>query len=225
MNKVAEIFREYGIKIDDSKTEKLDSYIDLLISAPINLTSLRDKEYAIHKHIVDIVFPVKMLTGKLLDVGTGGGIPGLILAILFPINATLVESVRKKVMWLEKILNMLNIGNVNLLCSRAEKLPADKKESFDIVTARAVSELRILLELCAPFCKVGGRLFFYKGPNWKQEYDAAHNAMKTLNVETIEIVSYTLKTGEKRVLLQFQKVGRTPDNYPRETKKILKNPL
>ncbi len=225
MNKIHQILQEYGLKIESEKEEKLSKYIDLLIKAPLNLTSIRDYQEAIHKHIVDVLLPLDSVEGEVLDVGTGGGIPGIVYAIVFPVKVTLVESIKKKVVWLEQTIVELGLGNVKVICSRAEELGIEMRERFDIVTARAVAELRVLVEFCAPFCKVGGKLFFYKGPKWKDEYNNAQNAIKILGLETEKIIEYSLKTGEERALLRFRKIKKTGEIFPRKTSMILKKPL
>lgn len=220
-----QILKEYGLNIEDEKIELLSKYINLLTKAPLNLTSIRDYQQVIHKHIADVLLPVDSIKGDVLDVGSGGGIPGIIYAIVFGTRVTMVESIRKKAIWLEQTIAELGLCNAQVICSRVEELGSEMREKFDVVAARAVAELRILTELCVPFCKVKGELLFYKGPRWNDEYNDAKNAIRTLGIEIEKVVEYTLKTGEKRALLKFRKIKETSEIYPRKISTIMKKPL
>lgn len=223
--KVREILRSYSLNLDEQKIELIARYLSLLINAPLNLSSIEDFESAVHKHVADVLLPIGWLEGRLLDVGTGGGIPGVILSIVYPITSVLVDSSKKKTAWLSNTVETLGLKNVEVVCSRIENLADRYRESFDYVTARAVAPLRILLELCAPFCKLDGLLLLYKGPSWPEEMLQARRAAEILKVQLEESVEYKLSSGERRVLLKFRKFAPTERTYPRETKKILKRPL
>ncbi len=223
--KVQEILQSYGLNLDEKKIELIARYLSLLVDAPLNLSSIEDFESAVHKHVADVLLPVSWLEGSLLDVGTGGGVPGVVLSIVYPITSVLVDSSKKKTTWLSKTIEKLGLENVEVVCSRIENLADRYRESFDYVTARAVAPLRILLELCAPFCKLNGLLLLYKGPNWPEEMTQAKRAAEILKVQLEESVEYKLSSGERRVLLKFRKFAPTERTYPRETKKILKRPL
>lgn len=225
MNRVLEIFAQYGLNIENEKAEKLSRYIDLLINAPLNLTSIKDFDQAVHKHAVDVLLPVPNLCGEVLDAGTGGGVPGIIYAIVFPVKVFLVDSTRKKIIWLQSIIRELEITNAETFCSRIEELGHDMRERFDVLTARALAELRITAELCAAFCKINGKLLFYKGPKWQQEYKKAEHTLKVLGLELEDIKEYSLRTGEQRSLLIFRKLKRTSQLFPRRISEILKKPL
>ncbi|MEN3008129.1 16S rRNA (guanine(527)-N(7))-methyltransferase RsmG [Pseudothermotoga sp.] len=224
-DKMKSILTSYGISLSEEKTKLIVEYLSLLLEAPMNLSGIEEFEEAVHKHVADVLLPTKMLQGNLLDVGTGGGIPGLILSIAYPVKSVLVDSSRKKTIWLEKAVEKLNLKNVEVVCSRVESLGETFRETFDYVTARAVAPLRVLLELCVPFCKVKGILLLYKGPNWMEEMKESRNALKVLNVQLEEKIEYKLFTGENRVLLKFRKLLPTDPIYPRETRKIIKRPL
>ncbi|AEH51754.1 methyltransferase GidB [Pseudothermotoga thermarum DSM 5069] len=217
--------KTYNLHLSQDTLQTIDKYLRLLLEAPLNLTSIDDYNEAVHKHVADVLLPIKSLTGNLLDVGTGAGIPGLILVIVFPIKATLLDSSKKKIFWLNDTIKKLNLSNINTVATRAEDYAKQAREKFDVVTARAVAEVRILLELCAAFAKVGGLLYFYKGPNWKEEYKACVNIERILNVRLKEVIDYQLATGEKRSLIIFEKVGPTDPKFPRRYNQILKKPL
>lgn len=223
--KVAAILRAYGLELNERKIELIARYLLALIEAPMNLSGIDDFEEAVHKHVADVLLPIEGIEGDLLDVGTGGGVPGVILSIVFPTRTVLVDSSKKKTAWLSRTVEALGLGNVEVVCARVENLADRYRESFDYVTARAVATLRILLELCVPFCKVEGSLLFYKGPNWLEEVEQAKRAMELLRVHLEQNVDYELLSGEKRTLLKFRKLAPTEPIYPRDTKKILKRPL
>lgn len=225
MSRILQIFAEYGLSIESEKADKLSRYINFLINAPLNLTSIKDFDQAVHKHVIDVLLPLTTLSGEILDVGTGGGIPGLVYAIVFPVKVLLVDSTRKKITWLENIIKKLKITNAEVLCSRVEELGNNMRERFDILAARALAELRITIELCAAFCKVGGKLLLYKGPKWQQEYKEAERTLKVLGLELEKVEEYSLRTGEQRVLLIFRKLKRTDESFPRRMSEILKKPL
>lgn len=224
-DKTRSILTSYGISVDAEKLDLIVEYLLLLLEAPMNLSGIRDFEEAVHKHVADVLLPVDTLRGSLLDVGTGGGIVGVVLSIVHPVKAVLVDSSKKKISWLKVVVEKLGLKDVEVICSRVESIEKDYRERFDHVTARAVAPLRILLELCVPFCKMGGYLLLYKGPNWFEEMKDAENALKILKVQLEEKTEYELSTGEKRVLLKLRKLEPTDPIYPRETKKIIKRPL
>lgn len=224
-DKARSILTSYGISLSAEKLRLIVEYLLLLLEAPMNLSGIRDFEEAVHKHVADVLLPVNTLQGSLLDVGTGGGIVGVVLSVVHPVKGVLVDSSKKKISWLKGVVEKLALKDVEVICSRAESLGKDYRERFDHVTARAVAPLRILLELCVPFCKVGGYSLLYKGPNWIEEMKDAENALKILKVQLEEKTEYELFTGEKRVLLKLRKLEPTDPIYPRETKKIIKRPL
>lgn len=225
LNSARSILTSYGISLSAEKLDLIVEYLLLLLEAPMNLSGIRDFEEAVHKHVVDVLSPIETLQGNLLDVGTGGGIVGVVLSIVHPVKAVLVDSSKKKTNWLKSAVEKLDLKNIEVICSRVESLEKDYREKFDHVTARAVAPLRILLELCVPFCRVEGSLLLYKGPNWIEEMKDAENALKILKVQLEEKIEYELFTGEKRVLLKLRKLEPTDPIYPRETKKIIKRPL
>lgn len=223
--KVESILKSYGLNLEREKIELIARYLQLLIEAPMNLSGINDFELAVHKHVADVLLPIQHLEGSLLDVGTGGGVPGVILSIVYPVKSVLVDSSTKKTTWLSSVVRELGLNNIEVICARVENLAQRYRERFDYVTARAVAPLRILLELCAPFCRVDGFLLLYKGPNWIEEATQAKRAAEILKVQLEQVVEYKLSSGESRALLKFKKFAPTEEIYPRSTKKILKRPL
>ena len=220
--------KEYGL--DSNKIAKYELYRELLLewNEKSNLTAIRDKDEIEEKHFLDSLYMDKFVSLEnktLLDVGSGAGFPGLALAIAHPtLKVTLLESNKKKTTFLEEVAKRLGLDNVHIVNSRAEDFK--EKEAFDIVTARAVKELNILIELCFAFVKVGGVFTAYKSSNLNQEIDKAKHAFKVLEVGDISKYEYSLPTNkDNRVLLVISKIKATKKRYPRNYSEIVKAPL
>ncbi len=223
------------------KFHALTAYM-LETNKKMNLTALRDEKSVIARHITDCLLAAKHLPssfpqgrGKLLDVGSGGGMPALPFAIIRPdITITALDATAKKTAYILSAAEHLGLTNVNILTGRAEELGNDKKyrESFDIVCARAVAELRILMEWCVPFIKNNGIFLSLKGKNGDIEFQNAQNAIKTLScrLELDEICTlFEEENGEDltsdRHNFVFKKFKPTDKLYPRRNAQITKNPL
>ena len=210
--------------------EKFSKYRELLLewNEKFNLTAITDLDEIEEKHFIDSLYLDKFVDvdhKSLLDVGTGAGFPGLALAIAHPsLKVTLLESNGKKISFLEEVVKELKLDNVIVVQSRAEEF--FDREHFDIVTARAVKELNILLELTIPFVKVGGVFVAYKSRSVDEEIKHAQNALKTLDLHRISKCEYNLpKSQDNRVLLVILKEKATKKRYPRSYSEIVKKPL
>lgn len=203
----------------------------------MNLTALRDESSAISRHIVDCLLAAKHLpegSHKLLDVGSGGGMPALPFAIVRPdIQITALDATAKKTAYIAAAAEHLGLKNVHILTGRAEELGAKppQRESFDIVCARAVAELRILMEWCIPFLKNGGIFLSLKGKNAETELQNAQNAIRKLSCRLVLDEACTLvedstesEISERHNLI-FKKYKPTDKAYPRRNAQITKNPL
>ncbi len=204
----------------------------------MNLTALRDEQSVVSRHITDCLLAARHLPsfpqvgGKLLDVGSGGGMPALPFAIVRPdISVTALDATAKKTAYIASAAEHLGLSNVNILTGRAEELGADKKyrESFDIVTARAVAELRILMEWCIPFLRKDGIFLSLKGKNGNVELENAKNAVKVLGCrqeldELCTLIEENGVTSERHNFI-FRKMKSTDRLYPRRNAQITKNPL
>ena len=200
-----------------------------------NLISKNDENVFFEKHIYDslclsIFFQKYEIPGniKLLDVGTGGGFPAVPLSIVYPeMQIYPVDSVAKKVGFIELVQKELRLENLHPICKRVEDLNRDFKNSFDVVTSRAVAALNILLEYTIPFVKAGGYFAAYKSKNAQQELKEAQNAMGILKCEFSESISYNLplENDYTRELLIFKKNNSTSKDYPRKSGQAKKNPL
>lgn len=217
------------------KIAKLEQLADVFLdwNQKLNLSAIRDRDGVLLKHIVDslLVLPFEPLQGgnKVLDMGTGGGFPGLALAIAFP-NAefTLVDSTEKKIRAVSDMAMKLGLKNVRCLSGRAEELGRDLKlrEQFDVVVARAVAPFSVLLEYCLPFVKVGGRFIAYQGPELAQECYRYAEIVKKLggmiaNVHTTELPI----ENAARCFIDIKKEKRIPATYPRPVGIPKKTPL
>jgi len=206
----------------------LSEYLDLFLHSAqlFNLTAIRDRAEAWERHIVESVRLLPHLgPGRsLLDVGSGGGLPGMVLAIARPeLAVTLLEATGKKARFLEQTGRTLQLENLTVLCDRAElagAVDSAHRESFDIVTARAVAPLRTLLELTVPFAKVGGLVLAVKGEKAADELAAAASALSELNV----VHEQTVRHPTASVVL-LRKRGGTPAKYPRRSGEPTRSPL
>lgn len=201
-------------------------------SARLNLLSSGDRERLEDKHFPDCLEVLKLWSpidgSKIADLGTGGGLPGLVLAEQFPeCEFTLIDARQKKIEAIEGMAGDAELKNVRGRSGRFEVLAHEPeyREQFDFVTARAVAPLPVLLEYVAAFLKVGGQLFAWKGLNYIEEINDSREAMELLSLEIEVEHAYTLPSGEDRVLLVFKKTDSTPDKYPRSDGRPKKSPL
>lgn len=216
-----------------SKEEKISKYKELVLfyNKKINLTSITESKMFDVKHIEDSLLPSKVIdfkNKKVMDIGTGAGFPGIILAINYPSSTFyLVEPILKRCKFLEIVKSELNLDNVIIVNKRAEDLKNDKEYyNFDVIVSRAVSDLRILLELSIPFLKLKGILIAYKGKDVQEEIDLSLNALKTLNshIEKIQHDYLSIKEYERNNLI-IMKDNDVDSRYPRRFNEIKKKPL
>lgn len=231
------IFNEYlsdiNIEITDKQYEQLIMYYNLLIewNNKINLTSITEKKSVFIKHFYDSLSINKIIDLKkietLCDIGTGAGFPGVVIKIVFPnIHVTLVDSLTKRIKFLEDVKEKLNLENLDIINSRAEIYAKETREKFDVVTSRAVAKLNVLLELSFALVKENGYFIAMKSTNAEEEIKNSSNAIKKLDAKIDSTKNILLpKINEPRTLIKFIKLKKTPKNYPREFKQISKNPL
>lgn len=231
-----ELFSNYSIDINDKQVNKFNKYYSLLIewNKKINLTTITDYEDVIKKHFLDSVLLLKVLKKDLftlkniIDVGTGAGFPGVPLAIMLPdAKFTLVDSLNKRIQFLNEVIEILEIDNINLIHARAEELGGDAnyREKYDICVSRAVAALPLLLEYCSPFIKKEGVLYMYKSVKVEEEIYSAENALSILNCSINKNILLSDENNFIRYILEIVKKEATPDKYPRKPGKAKKAPL
>ena len=196
----------------------------------MNLTAITDEKQIDSLHFLDslALLDIEDFKGKkVIDVGTGAGFPGLPLKIEEDtIDLTLLDSLDKRLSFLNDTLCKLGIGDVKLVHSRAEDVPDGFREAFDIATSRAVARLNILAELCLPYVKVGGAFVAMKGPEFDEELEEAKNAIKTLGGKCEKCAVYEIPgTDIKHSAIVIRKIKNTDKKYPRKWAQIKKNGL
>ena len=230
-NKFIEELNKINIYPTDYQLEQLDKYYELLIeyNKVMNLTGITDKKDVYLKHFYDslTIFEVIDLNNelKLCDIGTGAGFPGIVLKIIYPqLSITLVDCLNKRINFLNTVIKELKLDKIETVHSRIEDYGKNNREIFDIVTARAVAPLNILLEYAIPIVKVYGYFIPMKG-NLEKEPNY-QNALKLLNCKVIKNKKFLLPIEEShREILLIQKKDKTKKIYPRINTKIKNNPL
>lgn len=218
---------------EQSVLDSLYIYYEMLYetSKVMNLTTIVELEEAYIKHFYDSLLMSKVvdLTKelKLADIGTGAGFPGLVIKIVYPnLKVTLIEPIGKRCKFLQSVIDRLELKDIYVINERAEDAVKKYRESFDIVTARAVASLNILSEICVPFVKINGLFIALKGSSCQEEIDNACRAVGKLKVKLTKkvLLELPLKLGERSILV-YKKTESTPNIYPRLYAKIKKNPL
>ena len=216
--------KKLNINITESQLKQLERYYELLVeyNKVMNLTGITDKEEVYLKHFYDSLTIAKVIDlnnyETLCDIGTGAGFPGLVIKILFPhLKITLLDSLNKRLNFLNIVIKELNLKDIETVHARAEEY----KKQFDITVARAVAPLNILLEYCIPLTKVNGYFIAMKGKN-----EEASNALSKLNSEIIETNSFLLPIENSIIKIKKKKkIKGTDKKYPRKYSEIKKNPL
>ncbi len=223
---------ELGINLTEYQLKQFQKYYELLIewNQKINLTGITKKDDVYLKHFYDSATIVKIINfyekQTLCDVGSGAGFPGIVIKILFPhLEVTLIDSLMKRITFLTEVINKLELKNINVIHSRIEDFGQKNKDLFDVVTARAVAPLNILLEYCIPIVKKDNFFVAMKG-NISQEIILSKTALKKLNSEVKDIIEFKLPIeNSTRSLILVEKKGKTSKVYPRKFNKIKNNPL
>ena len=221
---------ELGLEFEPRELELLGTWLTMLEEANqrMNLTRITDPEAAWHRHVLDSLTLLPILhsiePGSLLDVGSGGGAPGIPLAITLPnVRFGLVDSVGKKARFLQEVVQRLELPSVQVFNDRAEQLAtlgSSQRESWDVVCARAVGRLPVLLELTIPFLREGGLLFAIKGEQAQSEIDESRGALHALHSRVID----TVRTPTGTVVV-VEKSRKTPRRYPRKPGEPTRAPL
>jgi len=220
-----------GIEISQENAKQFYKYMKLLLewNEKMNLTAITDPEEIILKHFVDslTIMPYLSNANTILDVGTGAGFPGLPLKILEDNKEfTLLDSLNKRIIFLQNVISELELKNVQAIHGRAEEYISQKRESYDIVTSRAVAKLNVLIEYMLPFVKVGGRCICMKSFEIEGELKEAKKAIEILGGKIEKVDEITLPTTDiKRKIVIIKKIKNTPNKYPRKAGTPAKEPI
>lgn len=225
-----ELFLKYNITLSDEQIDKFNKYYEYLISEneKYNLTAITEKNDVYLKHFIDSVLPYNYFKSHslILDVGTGAGFPSIPLAILRPdLNFILIDSVNKKVNFLNQLISILNLSNVTAFHTRCEDFAKKNRENYDYVVARAVAPMNTLCEYLIPFAKINGEIIMYKGDNFLDELKASENVLKMFHVKHLDTLKYTIEGEMTRNIIILQKLEKTNTKYPRGGNKPRLNPL
>ncbi|HEN6031089.1 TPA: 16S rRNA (guanine(527)-N(7))-methyltransferase RsmG [Streptococcus agalactiae] len=230
-----QVLIEHGITLTDKQKKQFETYFRLLVewNEKINLTAITDKEEVYLKHFYDSIAPI--LQGyiddsplSILDIGAGAGFPSIPMKILYPeIDITIIDSLNKRINFLNILANELELSGVHFFHGRAEDFGQDRvfRAKFDIVTARAVAKMQVLAELTIPFLKVNGRLIALKAAAAEEELISAEKALKTLFSQVTVNKNYKLPNGDDRNITIVSKKKETPNKYPRKAGTPNKKPL
>lgn len=233
LDRLKEGMKDFSVTLTEEQCMQFMQYYEMLVekNKVMNLTAITEFDEVIEKHFIDSVSLAKEydLTKKckILDMGTGAGFPGIPLKIAFPeLDITLADSLNKRILFLQEVIDALQLKNIRAIHSRAEELAADKnhRESYDLCVSRAVANLSTLSEYCIPFVNVGGKFISYKSGECDEEVSAAKRAIAVLGGKLSDVKKFSI--GESgRAFVIIDKVKPTPKQYPRKAGTPSKNPL
>ena len=225
----------FHISLSEEQEEQFLRYYELLIewNQVMNLTAITEHDEVMQKHFVDSLSIVKGMdmsgAKKVIDIGTGAGFPGIPLKIIYPhLEVVLLDSLNKRIKFLNEVINSLGLSNITAIHGRAEdfaKKP-EYRECFDVCVSRAVANLSSLSEYCIPYVKPGGMFVSYKSGVVEEELEQAKKAIFLLGGEKKDVVRFTLPDSDiDRALVMIQKAKTTPKKYPRKAGMPSKEPL
>lgn len=228
-------FIDTNIQLSEYQLNQFAKFRDLILeyNKVMDITNITEEDQMYIKHFLDSILLNKSeidLDGKkIIDIGTGGGFPGIPLKIVYPNSSfTLMDSLNKRINFLHDVVDVMEFDGVEPIHARAEELARKEgyREEYDIATSRAVADLRTLAEYCMAFVKPGGYFIAMKGPNYKEELENSRNAIDTMGGKLEKVVSYDLPEGNgERNLIIIKKVRPTPKKYPRGQGKPKNKPL
>ncbi|MCR5186734.1 MAG: 16S rRNA (guanine(527)-N(7))-methyltransferase RsmG [Clostridia bacterium] len=235
INYLKDELNKIGITIDENKSELLYLYMEQLLewNTKINLTAIRNRDEFIVKHLVDSLSITKYLDYNedsrisIIDVGTGGGFPGIPLKLYYHNSkVTLLDSINKKLNVIKDISEKIKINNLEFVHGRAEEIGHKNqyREKYDIVVSRAVANLTTLVEYLIPLCKLNEKIVCMKGPGAEEELQRAQKAITLLGGQVEKVIDFKIGN-ENRWLIIIKKIKKTPSQYPREIGIPLKKPI
>ncbi len=227
--------KQLNIEVDINALEKLMGFKDILLewNKKINLTTITEEKEIYIKHFLDSATCLSTSYindgDKIIDIGTGAGFPGIVLKILKEnLNITLLDSLKKRMVYLEEAASELSLGNVEIIHGRAEEygMKREYREGYNVVLSRAVASLNVLSEYCIPFINIGGYFLCQKGPNYEEELKEAEKAIDILGGKIEDIKKFILPYSHiTRYIIIIKKVTKTPTKFPRKPGKPLSNPI
>ena len=237
LNQFEKYLEQFQITLNDKQKEQFLKYYELLVewNGFMNLTAITEFDDVMKKHFADSLSIVKAFSKirteklKVIDIGTGAGFPGIPLKIVFPqIELTLLDSLQKRLKFLQEVIDQLELGEVELIHGRAEDFckPSMKREQYDLCVSRAVANLATLSELCLPYVKVGGKFIPYKSEKAEEEVRKAQKAITLLGGEVKEQIGFELpESNIGRTLVVIEKKNITPKKFPRKAGMPAKEPI
>lgn len=231
--KLIENLKEIGVNINYNKANEFSIYMQILLewNEKMNLTAIVEKNDILQKHFVDSLTALKYINQKdrIIDVGTGAGFPGIPIKIVEEdTKITLMDSLNKRIIFLQEVITKLNLNNITTIHSRAEDLAKDirYREKYDIAISRAVANLSTLVEYMLPFVKVRGKCLCMKGNNIDEEVTNAKKAIKELGGKIINVENFRLPNSDiERNIIIIKKIHSTPAKYPRKSGVPAKEPI
>lgn len=226
---------QLSIEYSESQIEKLLKYYEMLIekNKVMNLTAITEFDEVVEKHFIDSLSIVRVIdmeiVHSIIDIGTGAGFPGIPVKIMFPhVKVTLVDSLNKRVNFLNEVIENLELSDIEAYHGRAEDYGRDKKfrEKYDVCVSRAVANLASLSEYCMPFVKPDGYFISYKAGDCEKEIDNSKNAIKILSGKIEKVEKFSLPDSEiSRSLIKIKKIKNLSNKYPRKSGIPSRNPL
>lgn len=227
--------KSFELDISEYQIEQFIKYYEIMIekNKVMNLTSITEINEVIKKHFVDSLSLVKAVDEnnfkKMIDVGTGAGFPGIPIKIMFPkMKTTLVDSLNKRIEFLNEVINKINLEGVTTIHGRAEDIARQKihREEYDLCVSRAVANLAALSEYCLPFIKIGGSFICYKAGNCQEEISNAERAISILGGKIEDVIEFKLPDSDiSRTIVVINKIKSIPNKYPRKAGTPTREPL
>ena len=228
--KIIEKARKNEILLSKEQTELFYKYMNVLVewNEKMNLTAITEPEEVIEKHFIDCltIMPYIKEESRIIDIGTGAGFPGIPIKIGdSSLDITLLDSLNKRITFLEEVISQLQLKGIKAVHGRAEEFIKENRESYDLAVSRAVAELPTLLEYLLPYVKVGGKCICMKGPKAIEEITKSKKALELLGGKIENIVNIKINEEMERNIIIIKKLKTTPTKYPRKAGKPSKEPI